>query len=241
MCRQLDYYAKRYETLDEQKLEHFLDGTHAPAKPLLILSFDDGLLDNYQVAAPLLEARGLPGWFFIPAGLPDVPQSDQIRYCREHSILIPKDMGPRLAMNWSEIADLSKRGHVIGCHTWSHRRMKGGIDDRTIEHELYNAKQQLEAHVQKPVTSFAWVGGEPDTYNAKVMHALAKAGFAYSFTTQSALYRKTDPVAQKPLIIHRTVLDADMNYLMFRAKLGGLSDMMHLARRWKSIKNMGLQ
>jgi len=38
------------------------------SKPLVCLTFDDGYADNYEVAAPLLEARGLRGTFFITAG-----------------------------------------------------------------------------------------------------------------------------------------------------------------------------
>ena len=37
-------------------------------RPLICLTFDDGYVDNFELAAPMLEARGLCGTFFITAG-----------------------------------------------------------------------------------------------------------------------------------------------------------------------------
>jgi len=240
LVRQLDYFAAHYECIDEQKLERFLDGSLQHTKPLLIISFDDGMFDNYEVAAPLLEARGLIGWFLIPAGLPAVPEAEQRQFCLNHGISLPEAIQPPIAMNWTEIQDLALRGHVIGCHTQSHMRMIGEIDDATIHREIFAAKQSIEAHLGKRVASFAWVGGEPHTYNKKAYNALVDAGFSYIFSTQSAIFKKTEEPVQRPVVIHRTVLDADMPYLVFRAKLGGLSDFLHRKRRRTSMNNMGL-
>lgn len=43
-------------------------GSTSDSKPLACLSFDDGYIDNFEIAAPLLEARGLRGTFYITAG-----------------------------------------------------------------------------------------------------------------------------------------------------------------------------
>lgn len=239
-ARQLDYFAAHFESVDEEKLARFLDGTLAQTKPLLIISFDDGMFNNYEVAAPLLEARNLVGWFFIPADLPSIPTEDQPTFFLEHQIQIPPTDGYPLAMQWEHIQNLASRGHVIGCHTKSHMRMQGDVDDATMQQEIFAAKQHIEAHLGQPVESFAWVGGEPQTYNKKAYNAVVDAGFSFIFTTQSELYTKTDRPLQLPVIIHRTVLDADMPYWLFRAKAGGLSDILHKKRRTISLNNMGV-
>jgi peptidoglycan/xylan/chitin deacetylase (PgdA/CDA1 family) len=238
--RQLDYFAAHYESIDEEKLARFLDGTLAHAKPLLIISFDDGMFDNYEVAAPLLEARNLVGWFFIPADLPALPPEDQHKFFLDHHINLPSTAGYPRAMNWAHLQNLASRGHVIGCHTKSHMRMQGDVDDATMQQEIFAAKQHIEARLGKPVESFAWVGGEPHTYNKKAYNAVVDAGFSFIFTTQSELYTKTGRPLQLPVIIHRTVLDADMPYWLFRAKAGGLSDILHKKRRTISLNNMGV-
>lgn len=245
--RQLDFLVRHFQSVDEAGLGRFARGDLARnsvvekptvGKPLLIISFDDGLLNNYEVAAPLLEERGLVGWFFVASGLVGLPDTAQVAFCREHEISLGVEgesgQTGRIAMSWAELADLSRRGHVIGCHTATHRRMRGKIAETVLSQEIYGPKRMLEETLGKQVYSFAWVGGEPDTYSRIVFEALPKAGFKYAFTTQSAPYKQ----GEDPLLVHRTVLDADMGYVMFRLKVAGLSDLVHIGRRGRSVSAM---
>lgn len=234
-ARQLDFYARHYRSLGEAGAERFVDRQPAEdvlsKKTPLIISFDDGLLSNYEVAAPLLEERGLVGWFFVPTELIGQPASVQSAYCGAHEISVDfQDRGGlsnRIAMSWAELSDLSRRGHTIGCHTATHRRMRGEIPETVVADEIVRAARMLQERIGHTAASFAWVGGEPDTYSRLVFDALPRAGFKFAFTTQSGLFRLGDD----PLLIHRTVLDADMSYLKFRLKLAGLSDLLHTGRR----------
>jgi len=61
---QLDYLCERTRVLPvAEALRHGRD-----AKPVVCLTFDDGYVDNFEIVAPMLEARGLLGTFFITAG-----------------------------------------------------------------------------------------------------------------------------------------------------------------------------
>jgi len=226
-ARQLDYLAKAYEPLDGPGLDRFfMDGVDAGVaggKTALVVSFDDGLLSNYEVAAPMLEERGMRGFFFVTTGLPDAGGS--AAFCDAHEINLPA--GEERGMVWDELRDLKARGHVIGCHTASHFRMRDPLEPGRIAAEISGAKRGLEAELGAPVRHFAWVGGEPDTYAAGAMKAVRECGFEYAFTTQSGLLRR----GGDSLMIHRSILDADMPYMAFRAKLAGLSDLMHAGRR----------
>jgi peptidoglycan/xylan/chitin deacetylase (PgdA/CDA1 family) len=238
LARQLDYFARHFWSVDEQDLERFMKGGKT-GKPIIVISFDDGLYSNYEVAAPLLEERGLVGWFFVSSLLAGLPAPAQATFCREHEIAFRDCEGRvgqagRVAMSWTELADLSRRGHVVGCHTATHHRMRGEVDELTLRNEIFGAKEEMEKHLEKQIKSFAWVGGEPDTYSRLVFEALPRAGFEFAFTTQSAPFVQ----GEDPLLIHRTVLDADMGYAMFRLKMMGLSDLAHLSRRKRSIQAM---
>jgi peptidoglycan/xylan/chitin deacetylase (PgdA/CDA1 family) len=225
--RQLDYLARAYEPLDGAGLDLFFSDEEAanpPARrPALVISFDDGLLSNYEVAAPLLEERGMRGFFFVTTGLPDAGGS--AAFCAAHEIKLPA--GEERGMVWDEIHDLGARGHVIGCHTASHFRMRDPVEPGRIDLEIPAAKRRLEAELGAPVRHFAWVGGEPDTYAPDALRALRDCRFEYVFTTQSDLLQR----GGDSLMIHRTILDADMPYASFRAKLAGLSDLAHTGRR----------
>lgn len=235
--RQLEYFRRRYRGLVEEDLDAFFaceepgksqkPGRSRGGKPGIIISFDDGLVDHYKVAAPLLEEYGFKGWFFVPAALPRMAIARQRAFCEANGLFLPEDSGERIGMNREELVDLVRRGHVVGCHTMNHRRFSGPVDAGLLDGELRLARVALGAILGAVPRSFAWVGGEPDTYHPLAQEALEVEGFSYAFTTMSAKIRpKADP-----LMLHRTVLDADMPYPLFLAKMEGLSDLAHSGRR----------
>ncbi len=235
--RQFEYFRRHCRGLAEDGLDAFFarggrgkgrkPDESRGGKPGLVISFDDGLVDHYRVAAPLLEEYGFRGWFFVPAALPAMAAAEQRAFCEANGLFLPPDSGERIGMNREELLDLARRGHVVGCHTMNHRRFSGHVDAGLIDRELMLARDTLGTILGAAPRSFAWVGGEPGTYHPLVQKALEREGFSYAFTTMSAKIR---PDAD-PLMLHRTVLDADMPYPLFLAKVEGLSDLTHLGRR----------
>jgi peptidoglycan/xylan/chitin deacetylase (PgdA/CDA1 family) len=130
-------------------------------------------------------------------------------------------------MNWEEARDLLARGHAVGCHTSSHRRFRGPAANGDFEREIAGAKASMEDALGARVASYAWVGGETDTYSAPAYGSIASAGFALAFTTKSLA---AVPGAN-PLSIHRTVVDADMDIGAFALKASGLMDPIKAADR----------
>jgi len=138
-------------------------------------------------------------------------------------------------MDWSELRDLSRRGHVIGCHTHSHARFHEGVGEEVARKEIADSADAIERGTGTRPRSFAWVGGESWTYGSGGMMALAGAGFRYAFSTKSGPIR----TGSDPLCLHRTVLDADMDFDIFRLKLHGLSDLVHCHARQRLEREFG--
>lgn len=66
--KQIDYILKRYTPIRLSDLRaHILEGKELPEKPILI-SFDDGYLNNFSIAWPLLKEAGIPFCIFPVAG-----------------------------------------------------------------------------------------------------------------------------------------------------------------------------
>jgi peptidoglycan/xylan/chitin deacetylase (PgdA/CDA1 family) len=228
--RQLAWLSPRFECVDQRKLAAFLAGGWDYPRPGLIVSFDDALLDNYRVAAPALEAAGLRGWFFVPTDFPGLAGPEaELAFCGRGELKLPPayKAGERLAMSWEEIRELAARGHEIGCHTASHLRLRESVSGERLEAEIARAKDRLEAELGREAASFAWVGGEADTYSSSSFSAVRRAGFRYGFTTLSSPLCPGD----EPLLIHRTVLDPDLNFELFKFKVSGFSDLVHAATR----------
>jgi len=68
-ARQMDYVRQWYTPIDLDRLVEFVaDGRRLPPRPLLI-TFDVGYRDNYEIALPILQERRLPAVLFVATGL----------------------------------------------------------------------------------------------------------------------------------------------------------------------------
>lgn len=64
--RQLTFFKEHFTAVTmEEVMEAVEDGRELPENALL-LTFDDGYIDHYTYAFPLLEEMGMQGSFFIP-------------------------------------------------------------------------------------------------------------------------------------------------------------------------------
>jgi len=186
--RQLAFYAPRFTPVSLTDLDRFFRLRRwDKERPGLIISFDDGLYSNYSVAAPLLEKYGFHGWFFVPVDFVATPPAEQLRFASAHQIGTDgaSSRDGRVAMSWAEVCDLDRRQHVIGCHTRSHRRMSSDLPDSVLEYEICTGKAVLEESLGHPCDCYCWVGGEERSYTTAAARMIRKAGYKYSFTTNS--------------------------------------------------------
>lgn len=111
----------------------------------LALTFDDGLLNTYEVSYPILRALGVVATVFVVSGtLTAEVGSREVR---------PNDLSP--IMGLKELRELAKAGWEIGSHSHTHA-VFDLITDERAEHELAVSKTLLEEF--KPV-SFAFPAG----------------------------------------------------------------------------------
>ncbi|MFC1959485.1 polysaccharide deacetylase family protein [Chloroflexota bacterium] len=93
--RQMAYVAAHFNVIDLPQLQRFItQGEPLPAHPLLI-TFDDGYLDNYIHAVPVLRHYGLPAVIFLLTGAidnPTPPWWDACAYCFHHTTKTQADL-----------------------------------------------------------------------------------------------------------------------------------------------------
>jgi peptidoglycan/xylan/chitin deacetylase (PgdA/CDA1 family) len=162
--------------LPDQLYAYLATGAPLPSKPVM-LTFDDGDLDQYTVATPELEKHGFKASFFIM------------------TVAIGR-RGKQPYMDKTQIKDLSDRGHVIGAHTWDHHNVKKYQgDDWKTQIDEPNAK--LESITGKPVKYFAYPFG---LWNKEALPELQKRGYLAAFS----LATKRDD--QMPLYTVRRII-----------------------------------
>ncbi|WP_457093452.1 polysaccharide deacetylase family protein [Microvirga sp. P5_D2] len=235
--RQFDFLSRHYISVGSDGLRQVLSGQWNGDKPALIISFDDGLRSNFSVAAPLLEKYGLTGWFFLPVGLIETSTNDptlnQQSLAKLHRIRVPNEEGASegLFMTWAEARDLGRR-HILGCHSMTHARLHAGLGERTLTHEIIGAKALMEERLGQCIDTFCWVGGEEASYSQEAAALIVRAGYRYSFMTN------TCPItaATDPFQLQRTNLEADWPLPWLEFYLSGVMDAIRAPRRSRIIK-----
>lgn len=136
-------------------------------------AFDDGLLDQAEIAVPLLEKYGFTGTFFI------IPS--QISENNK------KEGWGRI--NWTTLKKMAANGHEISNHSWSHKNMKT-LSDKELIQEIEMADNViLEKIGQKPVTfAYPYNSFDERVHNAVFKDHIAAREFQFGigthFTTQ---------------------------------------------------------
>lgn len=78
---------ERFDIVDLARLSHTLQRA-TPGRPLALITFDDGYIDNYELAFPILKEFGITAAFFIPTefiGGSQLPWWDEIAWSLRHA------------------------------------------------------------------------------------------------------------------------------------------------------------
>jgi peptidoglycan/xylan/chitin deacetylase (PgdA/CDA1 family) len=114
-------------------------------------TFDDGLQDQFTIAVPMLEARGMHATFYIIAGKV-VDTEAQVAAKR------PGDWG---TVTWTRLREVAAHGHEIGSHSWSHPNLPK-LDDPALAFEIAHADEVLAQQIGKFPLTIAYPGNSAD-------------------------------------------------------------------------------
>lgn len=97
-------------------------------------TFDDGLRNQYLIAAPIMEKLQIPGTFFVIPG--------QVSATLQEAEA--KKPGAWGGVTWEEIRTLAAKGFEIGNHGYSHKNLVTQVKEpEELEHEIENSADMI--------------------------------------------------------------------------------------------------
>lgn len=172
-------------------LDAWENGTQLPEKPVII-TFDDGYLDNYNHAFPVLEKYQLKATIFLI--------SDYVNTYPNY-------------LTWSAVQDMQQSGLIdFESHTLSHEELTKAPDLDEAKHQLTGSKQAIEWNLGKQVNFIAYPCGE---YNDDIEQATKDAGYRAAFTVN---YGLAEP-GEDPFILDRVPIFGSNSHTLARFKL----------------------
>jgi len=138
-------------------------------RPLVCVTFDDGYLDNYLYAVPILLKHGLPASFFVATGIVGTERA------------FPHDVqrgNPHLPMmSWDQLREMRERGFTIGSHSVSHIDCAAEPED-LVRVELSQSLADLRRELSLRDVIFAYPYGGRRHMTSERLELVKQAGYA---------------------------------------------------------------
>lgn len=163
----------------EQAVQYLTEGTKIPKKAVAI-SFDDGYVDNFTNAFPILNEFDYPATVFLATGeIGGVNIWD-----------LDKGYAKLKLMDWEQILTLEESDMTVMPHTVHHVDLTK-VPVAKMKEEINQAKDALEQRLERPMPYFSY---PYSGVNDKVVQEVQAAGFQAAFTSAfgTNLYKRTD-------------------------------------------------
>lgn len=173
----------------------------------VVITFDDGYLDFYSEAFPVLNRFGFTATMFLPTGfIADRVMAFKGRDC----------------LTWSNVRELQKYGIQFGSHTVTHPQLRT-LARAEIERELMDSKKTIEDRTGCGTESFAYPFAFPQVateFKKLLRESLEKAEYRNGVCT---IVGRAN-ASSDPLFLERLPLNDLDDEPFLRAKLGGAYD-----------------
>lgn len=165
--RQMDLLRKNFKVIS---LPDLLSMEELPISnvPIVCITFDDGYLDNYTNATPILIRHQLSATFFVTTGL--IGTSGRFPHdVRRGNSQIP-------LLSWDQIGNMHSSGFTIGSHTVNHVNC-AETDTAILREELSLSMQELKSRLKLDEVIFAYPYGGTQHMTPEKLELVKQAGY----------------------------------------------------------------
>jgi peptidoglycan/xylan/chitin deacetylase (PgdA/CDA1 family) len=169
--KQMEWFVRnRFVTLRADEFLRFIRRENSVPQKSVLLTFDDGYLDNYVYAFPVLQRLGLHAVIFIVTGwIGDGPVRDRAGAATpNHRVCKTAIAGGRaddVMLRWSEIRRMEETGAVeVHSHTHSHVRWDKKFPKETerlatLQRDLELSRQTFRQQLGRESVHLCWPWG----------------------------------------------------------------------------------
>ena len=191
------------------------------SKIRVVITFDDGYLDNLLNAAPVLHALGFPATVFIVAGRVGGTLNTEVASYRPATDHDDTGDGVDALMTWQDIGQWIALGLDVGCHSMTHGRLSQLSEDEQRT-EIIDSLRLLRERTGRPIEAFAYPFGSAADYDAISVRLVCEAGFACGLSNRYGVNgRHCDRWAMR-----RIWIDSTDDLRTFQAKVDGRLDIL---------------
>lgn len=203
-----------YTVITPEELLNAWEGNGTlPVKPVVI-TFDDGHVDNYKNVFPILQKYNLKATMFVI--------TDNVNLYPNY-------------MTWQQAQEMQASGLVdIESHTLSNKDFTKISSRDKLWDQIYGSKQAIEWYLKKPAKFIAYPGGK---YTLEAEEICKEVGYRAGFTVNYGLARK-EP---KNYVLDRIpIFGANSHTLLrFKMRLKGAPIVAPLSRFKESLIHDG--
>lgn len=140
--------------------------------PTVVLTFDDGYLDNFINLRAVVEHTGIPVTLFV--------STDHISRGSEFQHDVDAQHRGFQPLTWDQLRQCQKQGFKIGSHTRTH--FDCGSHNRADLHaEIVGSKDDLESQLGNPIEYFSFPFGLPENISSEASNIAAQT-YPYIFS-----------------------------------------------------------
>jgi peptidoglycan/xylan/chitin deacetylase (PgdA/CDA1 family) len=143
----------------------------------LVISIDDGMVDGYTTAHPILMELGMRATYYVNPG--------KVR-----------DSGPAWRISFDQMRELEAAGHDVANHSLEHRDVSQLSGD-ALTKEVERAQVILERELGHRSRTFCYPLGR---YDREARRMVRKSGHTLAFTTEYGAYESTSRPMRAPRI-----------------------------------------
>jgi peptidoglycan/xylan/chitin deacetylase (PgdA/CDA1 family) len=182
--RQLDFLEGSWKFISPEDFELYLQGSLKLNQDSLLLTFDDGFKSQREVVERVLNPRGISAIFFIITEYAKLgSESDWRGFISKY--IWPGLEQKSIPVHWQnmDLDDLNfliETGHTIGSHSARHERLSE-VETSAMSENIFQAGDELERIVGRPVKHFAYPFGDIDSFNKPALE-VARSRFQFIHT-----------------------------------------------------------